>query len=180
MARQYAQGAFLMDNGDGLQWYSVRRRALVPLDERLHVPRRLERLLPRFQLSVDVAFEAVLAGCRNREETWISDELAELYLHLHGTGLVHSFESWQDGELAGGVLGLSLGGAFIGESMFHHLTHGSNAALIGLSRHLRGQGYLLLDAQIQNPHLARFGTYEVSARAYQEQLTAALQVDTEL
>ena len=177
VARGYARGGFLMDNGDGLQWYGVSRRALVPLGSTLHVPRRLERELPRFTLRLDTDFPGVLEGCANRSETWISEELRGIYTHLHGTGLVHSFEAWQGGRLAGGVLGLTLGGAFIGESMFTTITGGSKAALVGLSRHLTARGFSLLDAQIQNPHLARFGTYEVSGAEYRRRLERALGQD---
>lgn len=185
VARGYAGGSFLMDNGEGLQWYTVRTRALVPLGPALHVPRSLNRQLHRFELAVDTDFEGVLAGCRDREETWISSELADIYLHLHRSGLAHSFETHlRDGQghtqLAGGVLGLVLGGAFIGESMFHHVTHGSKVALVQLSRHLSARGFTLLDAQIQNPHLARFGTYEVGGAAYRALLKGALVQDVDL
>ncbi len=180
VARGYARGGFLMDNGDGLQWYGVSRRALVPLGDALHVPRRLERELPHFTLRLNSDFPGVLDGCANRSETWISDELKGIYTHLHGTGLVHSFEAWRGDQLAGGVLGLALGGAFIGESMFTALTGGSKAALVGLSRHLTRRGFTLLDAQIQNPHLARFGTFEVTGAAYQRLLAAALKQDAGL
>ena len=187
IARGYAGGSFLMDNGDGLQWYGVGKRALVPLGAELHVPRSLNRQIGRFQVAVDLDFAGVLAGCRDRPEgeTWISGELAEIYLHLHATGLAHSFETWQaDGsgelQLAGGVLGLVLGGAFIGETMFHRVTHASKVALVQLSRHLSGQGFLLLDAQIQNPHLERFGTYEIGGREYRRLLKEALELDVRL
>ncbi|WP_424949263.1 leucyl/phenylalanyl-tRNA--protein transferase [Deinococcus sp.] len=177
VARGYAGGSFLMDNGDGLKWYTVGRRALVPLGAALHVPRSLRKQIGRFEVAINLDFAGVLAGCRDRPpgETWISDELAEIYLHLHETGLAHSFETWRDGQLAGGVLGLVLGGAFIGESMFHRVTHASKVALVGLSRHLMVQGFLLLDAQIQNPHLERFGTYEVSGGEYRKLLQEALE-----
>ena len=187
VARGYAGGSFLMDNGQGLQWYTVDTRALVPLGAALHVPRSLNRQIGRFQVAIDLDFEGVLAGCRDRpqDETWISDELAEIYLHLHRTGLVHSFETHlagPDGELrlAGGVLGLVLGGAFIGESMFHRVTHASKVALVQLSRHLSAQDFTLLDAQIQNPHLERFGTYEVGGAAYRKLLKEALGLDVGL
>lgn len=179
IARGYAQGGFLMDNGEGLEWYESRRRALVPLGD-IHIPRSLKKQLGRFETHINHDFAGVLEGCRNREETWINSELAEIYLHLHATGLAHSFESYQGGQLAGGVLGLVLGGAFIGETMFHAVTHGSKVALVRLSQHLAAQGFSLLDAQIQNPHLARFGTYEVSASAYRKRLQAALEQDVAL
>lgn len=172
----YAAGAFLMDNGDGLQWYTSRRRALVPLDERFHTPRSLKRALGTFEVRVDADFEGVVAGCANRDETWISDELRGVYLALHAAGHAHSFETWQAGRLAGGVLGITLGGAFIGESMFHQVTDASKVALARLVEHLRARGFALFDAQIQNPHLARFGTYEVGEREYARRLQHARQL----
>lgn len=175
----YASGAFLMDNGDGLRWYTSRRRALVPLDDRFHVPTSLRRALPRFEVRRDTAFEAVVDGCAAREETWISNELRVLYRRLHRSGHAHSFETWRDGRLAGGVLGITLGGAFVGESMFHAVTDASKVALARLVEHLRSRGFVLFDAQIQNPHLARFGAYEVSEREYARMLRAALDVRAE-
>lgn len=188
VAQGYAQGAFLMDNGDGAQWYSVQGRALVPLTEPegLHVTRRLRRELPRFEPRVDTAFAEVVEGCRGhlpgapeRDGEWISDDLAALYLHLHRSGLAHSFEVWRGGALVGGVLGLALGGAFIAESKFHRVTNASKAALVQLAAHLHAQGFVLLDAQIQNPHLATLGVYEVDAPTYQERLRAALRLECE-
>lgn len=182
IARGYAGGSFLMDNGDGLQWYSVGKRALVPLGADLHLPRSLNRQIGRFQVAIDLDFAGVLTGCRDRppDETWISDRLAEIYMHLYATGLAHSFETWQDGELAGGILGVVLGGAFIGETMFHRVTHASKVALVQLSRHLTVQGFLLLDAQIQNPHLERFGTYEIGSVEYRKLLKEALKREVAL
>ena len=189
VARNYAGGAFLMDNGEGVQWYSVAGRALVPLTETdgLHVSRRLRRELPRFEPRLDTAFEDVIRGCRGqlpgspeRDGEWISDELAALYGHLHRSGLAHSFEVWRDGRLAGGVLGLALGGAFIAESMFHRVSNGSKAALTLLAGHLHGRGYTLLDAQIQNPHLQTLGVREVSDSAYRPMLRAALELEVSL
>lgn len=189
VARGYAQGSFLMDSGDGAQWYSVQGRALVPLTEGegLRVARRLRRELPKFEPRVDTAFAEVVEGCRGhlpgapeRDGEWISDELAALYLHLHASGLAHSFEVWRGGELAGGVLGLALGGAFVAESKFHRVTNASKAALVHLAAHLHARGFTLLDAQIQNPHLATLGVYEVDAGTYRERLRAALRLECAL
>lgn len=174
VVRGYASGAFLMDNGEGLRWYTSRRRALVPLDDRFHVPRSLRRALDTFEVRIDTDFAGVVDGCADREETWISDELREVYFALHAAGVAHSFETWRDGELAGGVLGLAIGGAFVGESMFHRVTDASKVALVKLVEHLRSRGFVLFDAQIQNPHLARFGTFEVGERAYARTLRDAL------
>lgn len=170
----YAAGAFLMDNGDGLRWYSVQRRALVPLDDRFHTPRSLRRHLTRFETRVNADFMGVVDGCAAREETWISSELRDVYALLHAHGHAHSFEAWQNGRLAGGVLGITIGRAFIGESMFHAVTHASKVALVRLAEHLRARGFTLFDAQIQNPHLARFGTYEVTEAEYERLLHSAL------
>lgn len=189
VARGYAGGAFLMDNGDGTQWYSVRDRALVPLTEAagLHVARRLRREVGRFEVRLNTAFGDVLRGCRGRlpgspprDGEWISDEMVALYLHLRRTGLAHSFEVWQEGQLAGGVLGLSLGGAFFAESMFHRVPNASKVALVRLAGHLHARGYALLDAQIQNPHLQTLGVVEVGGEVYRERLRAALELDAAL
>lgn len=186
VARGYAAGAFLMDGGDGVEWYSARTRALVPLSEEegLHVARRLRRELGRFEVRVDTAFAEVVEGCRGRlpgspprDGEWISPPLAAVYAHLHRTGLAHSFEVWRGEELAGGVLGLSLGGAFLAESKFHRVTNASKVALIRLAEYLRARGFTLLDAQVQNPHLARLGVYEVGEREYARRLRSALALD---
>ena len=183
VARGYASGAFLMDNGDGVQWYAVEGRALVPLteEEGLHVARRLRRDLGRFEVRVDTAFADVVQGCRGqlpgapeRDGEWISPPLAAMYAHLHASGLAHSFEVWQGGELAGGILGLALGGAFIAESKFHRVTNASKVALVRLAAHLHARGFTLLDAQIQNPHLARLGVVEVSGAEYRGRLWEAM------
>ncbi|SMB92002.1 leucyl/phenylalanyl-tRNA--protein transferase [Deinococcus hopiensis] len=189
VARGYASGAFLMDNGDGVQWYGVDTRALVPLTEAdgLHVARRLRRELDRFEVRVDSAFGDVVEGCRGRlpgaperDGEWISPPLAAMYAHLFDSGLAHSFEVWRDGELAGGILGLALGGAFIAESKFHRVTNASKAALVRLAGHLHAQSFTLLDAQIQNPHLARLGVYEVGGKEYRRRLREALEREAKL
>lgn len=189
VAHAYAQGAFLMDNGEGVQLYTVENRALVPLSEEagLHVSRRMRRDLRHFEPRLDTAFADVVLGCRGRLEgsperdgEWISDELSEMYAHLHHTGLAHSFEVWQGGELAGGVLGIVLGGVFFAESKFHRVTNASKAALIYLAHYLRGQGFTLLDAQIQNKHIATLGVYEVASAEYGPLLRRALRQDVDL
>lgn len=174
----YAQGYFLMDNGDGLQWYSSRRHALIPLDERFHVPRSLRRALNSgaFEVRINHDFAGVVEGCAtaHRRETWISDELRQIYAVLHRAGHAHSFETWHEGRLAGGILGIAIGGAFIGESMFYHVPDASKVALVRLVEHLRGRGFALFDAQVQNPHLERFGAYEVPEGEYRRLLRQAV------
>lgn len=117
----YAQGYFLMaDETDHLEWYRSQARTLIPLDDRFRYPKSLRRVLnqQRFETAISRDFDAVVEGCSDREETWISDELKAIYHALHDAGWAHSFETWQGDQLAGGILGLTIRGAFIGESMF--------------------------------------------------------------
>jgi leucyl/phenylalanyl-tRNA---protein transferase len=173
----YAKGYFLMaDEQNNLGWYSSQQRTLIPLDDRFRYPTSLKRVLnqERFTVAVDRDFLSVCRGCANRETTWISDELLEIYLALYEAGWAHSFETWQDNRLAGGILGMTIGGAFIGESMFYRIPDGSKVAMVKLVEHLRQRDFLLFDAQLQNPHLERFGSYIVNDRQYQELLDKAL------
>lgn len=175
----YAQGYFLMAEQDSnqLNWYSSKKRALMPLDERFRYPKSLQRVLNKQQFTpaINQAFAAVVEGCADRETTWISDELKEVYFRLHRAGYAHSFETWQGDQLAGGFLGIVLGGAFIGESMFYRIPEGSKAAMVMLVAHLRSRHFSLFDAQIMNPHLARFGAFEVDQAVYEATLYEAIQ-----
>jgi leucyl/phenylalanyl-tRNA---protein transferase len=174
----YRQGYFLMAEEDDsdLAWYTSQERTLIPLDERFHVPRSLRRVLNQgqFEVAINQDFEGVVEGCANRATTWISEELKQIYTALHQAGWAHSFETWHEGQLAGGILGLSIGGMFIGESMFYTVPEGSKVAMVKLVEHLQSRGYLMFDAQLMNPHLARFGAYTLAGRAYQKLLIQAL------
>ena len=173
----YAHGYFLMADEQGkLGWYSSRIRAVVPLDHRFRYPKSLRRSLnqQRFSVAIDRDFQGVCQGCANRETTWISEELLEIYGALHQAGWAHSFETWQGDRLAGGILGIAIGGAFIGESMFYQISEGSKVAMVKLVEHLRERGFRLYDAQMQNPHLERFGAYTIGDRHYQVLLKQAL------
>ena len=174
----YRQGYFLMDNDEGLGWYSSQKRTVMPLDDRFRYPRSLRRYLHqnRFSPAINQNFGEVVAGCANRESTWISDELQAIYLALYEAGWAYSFETWQGDQLAGGILGLVIGGVFIGESMFFNITEGSKVAMVKLVQHLRSQQFSLFDVQIMNPHLARFGAYTISEVEYQQQLQKAIQL----
>ncbi|MBE9210273.1 leucyl/phenylalanyl-tRNA--protein transferase [Nostoc sp. LEGE 06077] len=174
----YAQGYFLMaDDDHGLGWYGSRDRTLIPLDQRFRYPKSLQRVLnqERFTVAINRDFPAVVDGCANRETTWISDELKEIYFLLHETGFAHSFETWQGDELAGGILGIVIGGAFIGESMFYRIPEGSKVAMVKLVERLRQKQFVLFDAQMMNPHLERFGAYGIDDEEYQTLLQKALQ-----
>uniref|UniRef100_A0A7C3VKB7 Leucyl/phenylalanyl-tRNA--protein transferase n=1 Tax=Planktothricoides sp. SpSt-374 TaxID=2282167 RepID=A0A7C3VKB7_9CYAN len=174
----YAKGYFLManDGDDSLDWYSSRQRALIPLDDRFRYPKSLQRILnqDRFTEAVNQNFEAVVNGCANRDTTWISPQLQEIYWELHLSGWAYSFETWQGDELAGGILGIVIGGAFIGESMFYRIPDGSKVAMVELVERLRDRQFLLFDAQMTNPHLERFGAYTVKDKEYQELLARSL------
>lgn len=175
----YAQGYFLMANESDtdLSWYSSRERALIPLDDRFRYPRSLQRVLNqnRFRVAVSQDFEGSIAGCADRETTWISDELQEIYRQLHLAGWAHSFETWQDDKLAGAILGIVIGGAFIGESMFYAVPEASKVAMVKLVEWLRSRQFILFDAQMTNPHLERFGAYIVSQQEYEKLLRQAIQ-----
>jgi leucyl/phenylalanyl-tRNA--protein transferase len=173
----YARGYFLMADDDGnLSWYTSRQRTLIPLDNRFCYPKSLRPILNQelFSVAIDRNFVAVCEGCADRETTWISEQLKEVYFALYKAGWAHSFETWQGEELAGGILGIAIGGAFIGESMFYRISNGSKVAMVKLVEHLRQKRYVLFDAQLQNPHLERFGSYIVSPREYQTLLRLAL------
>ncbi len=174
----YAQGYFLMaDENNNLAWYSSRVRTVIPLDDRFRYPKSLRRVInqERFNVAVNRDFKSVVAGCANRDTTWISPELQEIYFTLYKAGWAYSFETWQGDELAGGILGISIGGAFIGESMFYRIPEGSKVAMVRLVEHLRSRNFLLFDAQMMNPHLERFGACIIEQHQYQNLLQDALQ-----
>jgi leucyl/phenylalanyl-tRNA---protein transferase len=178
IVRGYTQGYFLMaDDSEGLGWYSSRDRTLIPLDERFRYPKSLQRVLnqERFSVAVNRDFEAVVDGCANRDTTWISPQLKKIYWELYQSGYAYSFETWQGDELAGGILGLVIGGAFIGESMFFRIPEGSKVAMVKLVERLREREFVLFDAQMMNPHLERFGAYRIQDEDYQELLEQALE-----
>ncbi len=176
----YSQGFFPMAVEGRIGWFSPERRGILPIDG-LHVPRRLQRVLRRgrFRGTTNRAFPAVIAACAERpgEGTWLDAELIASYTALHEAGHAHSIEVWQGDRLAGGLYGVSLRGAFFGESMFHTVTDASKVALCLLVERLRRRGYRLLDIQWLTAHLARFGAVEVPRRRYLALLAAALAAD---
>ena len=186
----YASGVFPMPLQPGLMgWWSPVDRGVLPLDA-LRVPRSLRKMLPRYEIRIDTAFPAVLAACADprRPHGWIDDDIGRVYLDLHARGVVHSVEAWSGDELVGGLYGVSLGGLFAGESMFHDPERGrdaSKAALVALVDLLRG-GDLgggesrLLDVQWRTDHLASLGVVEVERRDYLGRLRRALTLPTPL
>jgi leucyl/phenylalanyl-tRNA---protein transferase len=178
----YAGGVFPMAEASDdpeLFWVDPRRRGILPLDA-FHVPRRLRRVVRHggFEIRCDTAFEEVIRGCaeatEKRPNTWINDEIVRLYAALFARGAAHSVEAWLDGNLVGGLYGVSLGAAFFGESMFSRVTDASKVALVHLAARLRLGGYRLLDTQFLTAHLARFGGIEISRARYHRLLGEAL------
>jgi leucyl/phenylalanyl-tRNA--protein transferase len=167
-----------MENGE-IQWFSPDPRAIIPLDG-FKVPHGLRRTLKRgdFEIRVNHAFEEVMAACARRPETWINEEIIASYVGLHRLGHAHSVEAWQDGLLAGGLYGVSQGGAFFGESMFHRVTDASKVALHALVERLRARGFTLLDTQWLTPHLRTFGAFEIPRSLYRHLLAESLRIDS--
>ena len=156
-------------------------RGVIPLDT-FHVPHTLRPLVNRtaevggFEVRINFDFPAIMRACgRDRDDgTWINEELVCAYTALHKLGFAHSLEAWKDGKLAGGLYGVSLGGAFFGESMFHRVRDASKVALVHLVNRLKTRGYELLDTQATTPHLEKFGCVEIPAKQYLVKLRAAL------
>lgn len=180
----YASGVFPMGEArDDPRVFLIEpeRRGVIPLDA-FHMPARLRRTVRRepFEVRVDTAFPAVLDACAapgpGREDTWINGPIRALYLELARRGHVHTVECWRDGALVGGLYGVTLGGAFFGESMFSRAADASKVALVHLVARLRRGGWVLLDAQFMTDHLQQFGAQEISQADYQRRLAPALAV----
>jgi len=174
--RAYRDGFFPMACGDGrLRWFSPDPRGVLPLDG-FHLPHGFRRVLPRlgFTVTVDTAFDDVVAGCAGRPETWIDPAIARVYTQLHEQGAAHSVEVWSGPRLVGGLYGVQLGGAFFGESMFSRVSEASKVALLALVGTLRAQGFGLLDIQWVTDHLENFGAVEIRRPVYLNYLREAM------
>jgi leucyl/phenylalanyl-tRNA--protein transferase len=176
----YCCGIFPMaESKEGaIHWYEPQLRAVVPLDG-LKVSRSLRQTLKKkiFDIRLNISFEAVMRRCADREETWISEAIIRSYCELHRRGFAYSVESWHDGEIAGGLYGVALGGAFFGESMFSRMKDASKSALVALVHHLQQRQFVLLDAQFMTPHLKSLGAIEMPQREYLNRLRAALRLN---
>ena len=180
----YANGLFPMAESaeaTELYWYDPDHRGILPLDG-FHVPRKLRRTVRKnvFEVRVDSAFRAVMEGCAAaRPTTWINREILEIYCRLHEGGHAHSVEAWKDGALVGGLYGVSLGGAFFGESMFSLAADASKVALVHLVARLRRGGFALLDTQFVTEHLSQFGAFEIPRDEYRWQLWEATELEAD-
>lgn len=177
----YRTGYFPMAVSGGIGWFSPERRGVLPLDA-LRVPRRLARVVRqgRFRCTVNRAFRDVITACASRANSdgdWINAEILESYDALYQAGHAHSVEVWEGDRLAGGLYGVSLGGAFFGESMFHHVRDASKVALCFLVDRLRHRGFALLDLQWVTPHLRQFGAVDIPRAGYLSELAQSIQLD---
>ncbi len=171
----YRLGIFPMAMQSGaIEWFSPEPRAIIPLHD-FHVPHGLRRPWQKqtFEIRINTRFLEVMEGCAARADTWINDEIIESYERLHELGHAHSVEAWQKEKLVGGLYGVSLGGAFFGESMFHQVTNASKIALCALVERLRARKFMLLDTQWLTPHLMQFGAVEIPRSQYLYQLGRA-------
>lgn len=162
-----------------ITWWSPEPRAIFEFDQ-VHVPRSLQRTLRRgrFQMTMNRSFGQVIRACATvpREDggTWITPSIIEAYEGLHAAGWAHSIECWQGDQLAGGVYGVAIGGLFAGESMFHHVSDASKAALVTLLGHLRQRGFTLFDTQMLTETTRNLGAVEIARRDYLSRLKSAL------
>ena len=178
LLRAYSIGLFPMAESreaETLFWIEPEERGVFPLD-RLIVSKSLAKAArsDRFVISADRDFSGVIEACAKRDKTWINAEIVRLYGELHARGHAHSVEAYQDGELVGGLYGVSLGAAFFGESMFRRARDASKVALVHLVARLRLGGFRLLDAQFVTPHLAALGAAAISRETYRRRLSAAI------
>lgn len=183
----YARGVFPMADAredERVFLIDPERRGVIPLDG-FHVPRRLARTVRAepFEIRTDSAFRSVVQACAKagdgRIETWINYPIEDLYVRLHELGHAHTVECWKDGELVGGLYGVSLQGAFFGESMFSRLRDASKVALVHLVARLIAGGYRLLDTQFLTEHLTQFGAIEISRLDYHRRLALAISAEGE-
>jgi leucyl/phenylalanyl-tRNA--protein transferase len=181
----YQSGIFPWPSeGLPLLWFAPPQRAVIEPDK-LHVGRSLRKVVDRgvFEVRYDTAFAEVIEACagiprRHEAGTWILPEMIDAYIRLHEAGFAHSVESWKDGQLVGGLYGVSLGGCFFGESMFARTDDASKVAFVVLARRLHAWGFHLIDCQVQNEHLERFGVSTIPRAEFQKRLHAALELPT--
>lgn len=178
LLKAYALGVFPMAesrNDPDVFWVDPRRRGILPLSG-FHISRSLARRLRRgdYDIAVNRDFAATVQGCADRPETWINTTIHDLYCALHDSGFAHSLEVRRDGRLVGGVYGVTLGGAFFGESMFSREADASKIALAYLVDRLKQAGFALFDTQFTTPHLRRLGGHDILRSAYHNLLSGAL------
>ncbi|MBA2682487.1 MAG: leucyl/phenylalanyl-tRNA--protein transferase [Ktedonobacteraceae bacterium] len=174
----YAQGIFPMPNHRGkISWYAPDPRAILE-HAHLHVSRSLRSTIRKetYEVRLDTAFEVVMRCCGSRTETWINEEFIKTYTYLYHVGFAHSVEAWKGDALVGGLYGIAIGGAFMGESMFSFATNASKVCLVALVGHLKRRGYVLHDTQFLTEHLATLGVTEIPREIYEQRLSEAIKL----
>ena len=177
----YRQGIFPMADSredEEVDWYSARKRGVIPINE-FHMTKNVMRIIRqgRFEVKIDENFREVVKACANRETTWINDLIINSYDILNQAGHAHSVEIYMKEMLVGGLYGVTLGGAFFGESMFRKEKEADKVALYYCHQILKENGFELWDTQFYTEHLGRFGCKEVESKEYQKLLESALKVD---
>ncbi|MDR3612467.1 MAG: leucyl/phenylalanyl-tRNA--protein transferase [Candidatus Obscuribacterales bacterium] len=175
----YGAGIFPMGESRGrISWHSPDPRCIIDL-ENFHTPKRLARTYRKgmFEMKVNHNWDAVIRKCAERKTTWITEPIIAVYTRLHEAGFAHSVEAYADGRLAGGLYGVSLGGAFFGESMFHEVTDASKISLVFLVERMRERGFTLLDSQFMTEHLSQFTAVNIPRKHYLDRLQSALPLD---
>ena len=181
----YRNGIFpWYSDNEPILWWSPDPRLVLYPDE-LHVSRTLKKVLNKniFSITFDCAFKDVIDACaktrtQKDEGTWIVEAMQDAYVQLHEAGYAHSVESWKDGQLVGGLYGVSLGHCFFGESMFSRATNASNVALVTLTRHLGALSFHFIDCQVTTGHLMRFGAREIPRSQFLKELRQSLKFPT--
>ncbi len=177
----YCNGFFPMPDSDTgeILWFRPDPRAIIPLDK-FHTSRSLQKVLNRqiFQISVDRCFDNVMKACAARQETWITKEFLEIYGNLHKLGIAHSLEVWLGQDLVGGTYGVSIGGAFFAESMFHRVSNASKVAIFYLVKRLKERGFSLLECQFLTNHLSSLGAIQIPDASYIKRLESAIKLKT--
>ncbi len=184
LVEAYRSGVFPMGLGEHgsrpLAWWSPDPRGVL-LPGQVHASRSLQKSLRRFEMRVDTAFRAVVDACADpsRDGRWITEEIAEAYKEMHALGWAHSIETWQDGELVGGLYGINVGGLFAGESMFHRVSDASKAAVVATAGYVFADGdpRRLIDVQWATDHLRSLGVVTVSRPDYLDLLKNAVDLD---
>ncbi|MBE0644650.1 MAG: leucyl/phenylalanyl-tRNA--protein transferase [Bacteroidetes bacterium] len=175
----YAAGIFPMAEGRGgpIMLFSPDPRTILD-PARLHLTKSLRKTVSagRFEIRINGDFERVMRHCADREDTWISEDIIASYVALYELGYAHSVEAWKEGEMAGGLYGVSIGAAFFGESMFFLQRDASKVALAALCQRMIDRGMTLLDVQYTTPHLQRLGAEEISREEYLKRLDKALKL----
>jgi leucyl/phenylalanyl-tRNA--protein transferase len=175
----YRQGFFPMAEGNHgkINWHLPDPRAIIPLNS-IKIHRSVRQTIKREQLEfkIDSDFETVIRNCAERDECWISEQIIDSYITLHDMGYAHSVEAWKGDEMVGGLYGVSIGGAFFGESMFTRVTNASKAAFYCLAHRMIDRGFILLDSQYINPHTEFLGAIEIPIEIYMKILQTALRL----